>query len=139
MNGTKAFFDTNVLIYAVTDQGRKTEIAKALVAHGGVISVQVLNEFAAVTSRKFGRSWAEISEVSGWFRQMGLGVAALDEETHDAALEISTNDGLHIYDACIVASAIQSGCGVLLTEDLQHGRRFGALVIRNPFAGANDG
>jgi len=139
MSGSRVFFDTNVLIYAVTDQGQKTEIAKALVFQGGVISVQVLNEFAAVANRKLGRSWAEIAEVSSWFRQLGFEVVALDAATHDAALAISAAHGLHVYYACIVASAARADCDILLSEDMQEGRRFGDLVLRNPFAGANDG
>lgn len=40
---------------------------------------------------------------------------------------------LAFYDALIVAAAAEAGCPTLLTEDLQHGRRFGEVTIRNPF------
>ena len=48
-----AFLDTNLLIYA---QGAdaKGETARQAILAGGVISVQVVNEFAAVLRRKFG-------------------------------------------------------------------------------------
>ena len=47
------FLDTNVLIYA-QGAGAKSEVARQTILAGGVISVQVLNEFAAVLRRKFG-------------------------------------------------------------------------------------
>jgi predicted nucleic acid-binding protein len=37
------------------------------------------------------------------------------------------------WDALIVEAALSRGCTTLLSEDLQDGRRFGALVIENPF------
>jgi len=45
--------------------------------------------------------------------------------TYDRALLIVEETGFHFYDALIVAAAVESGCGVLLTEDLQHGRKIG--------------
>ena len=53
----KAFFDTNVLVYVVGQQDERTAKAEALVANGGTVSVQVLNEFASVSRRKLGMSW----------------------------------------------------------------------------------
>ena len=63
MSGTEAFLDTNVLLYLLSADAAKADCAEALVAAGGVIRVQVLNEFASVASRKLGMSWAEIREV----------------------------------------------------------------------------
>jgi predicted nucleic acid-binding protein len=57
----KAFFDTNVLVYVVGQEDERTAKAEALVANGGTVSVQVLNEFASV-SRKLGMSWDEIGD-----------------------------------------------------------------------------
>jgi predicted nucleic acid-binding protein len=57
------FFDTNVLPYLLSGDASKADRAEALVAAGGIISVQVLNEFASVASRKLGMSWPEILEV----------------------------------------------------------------------------
>ena len=56
----KAFFDTNVLVYVVAQTDERTPKADALIAKGGVISVQVLNELASVSRRKLGMSWEEI-------------------------------------------------------------------------------
>jgi predicted nucleic acid-binding protein len=63
MRGTDSFFDTNVLLYLLSGDAAKADRAEAVLAWGGTISVQVLNEFAAVASRKLGLSYAEIREV----------------------------------------------------------------------------
>jgi len=63
MTETDTFFDTNVLLCLLSGDATKADCAEALVAAGGIISVQVLNEFASVASRKFGMSWPEIREV----------------------------------------------------------------------------
>ena len=49
------------------------------------------------------------------------------------ALRLHGDNQLSWYDALIVAAALQGGCEVLYSEDMQHGRRFGDLVIQNPF------
>ena len=59
----RAFFDTNVLIYSVSQHDERTERAETLLANGGIISVQVLNEFAAVAHRKMNMPWDDVVEV----------------------------------------------------------------------------
>ena len=49
------------------------------------------------------------------------------------ALHLHAHSGLSWYDALIVSAAIQARCELLFTEDLQIGRRFGDLQVRNPF------
>jgi predicted nucleic acid-binding protein len=58
----RVFFDTSVLIYAVSSGDSRAAIAERLLASGGHISVQVLNEFGAVARRKRRMSWPEITE-----------------------------------------------------------------------------
>jgi predicted nucleic acid-binding protein len=48
----KAFFDTNILVYTATSDARKPQAVDCL-GRGGVVSVQVLNEFVHVARRKF--------------------------------------------------------------------------------------
>ncbi len=105
-----------------------------LVADGGVVSVQVLNEFAAVASRKLGMSWSEIRDVLGPIRAVSK-VAAVTVETHDRGIQIAERYGFSFYDAMIVASALHAGCKILSSEDLQDGQVIDRqLRIRNPFA-----
>ncbi len=54
-------------------------------------------------------------------------------ETHRTALPFARFAGIGIYDALIVAAAIESGCDQLYSEGLQHGRSFGDCVVVNPF------
>ena len=56
------------------------------------------------------------------------------ETTHDAAVALAQEHGLDIYDALIIAAAIEAGCDTLYSEDLQTGRKFGPLTVVNPFA-----
>jgi predicted nucleic acid-binding protein len=130
-----AFLDTNILVYAQQD-GPKAEIARRIVAEGGVVSVQVLNEFAQVARRKLGRSWAEIADAVADVVAATAPPLPLTLDLHDEARRIAETDGLSFYDALIVAAALNAGCGTLLTEDMQAGRRFGPLAIVDPFDGA---
>jgi predicted nucleic acid-binding protein len=129
----EAFFDTNVVLYLISADPGRADIAEATVSGGGHLSVQVLNEFASVARRKAGLDWSEIGEVLGAVRQM-CRVHSLTVATHDTARELAQRHGLALYDASIVASALLAGCNVLYSEDLQDGQRFGgALQVRNPF------
>src|SRR6185312_14020959 len=66
----KPFFDTNILIYAVSQNDSRAEIAEELLSRGGIISVKVLNEFVATASRKLNMSWGKIAEALGAFRAL---------------------------------------------------------------------
>lgn len=133
MSVAESFFDTNVLLYLVSADPGKADIAETTIAGGGHLSVQVLNEFVSVARRKAGLDWREIEEVLGSVRQM-CRVHSLTVETHDAARGLAQKHGLSFYDASIVGSALLAGCDVLFSEDMQDGQRFGrALQVRNPF------
>lgn len=128
----KAFFDTNILIYA-QQKGAKGEAARALLARGGTLSVQVLNEFAAVARRKLGYEWDAVAEAIEDALALVAPPTPLSLDTHRAALAVAREHALSFYDALIVAAAAQARCDTLWSEDMQHGRAFGALTIRNPF------
>ena len=133
MNVAEAFFDTNVLLYLVSANPGKADLAETTIAGGGHLSVQVLNEFVSVARRKAGLDWREIEEVLESVRQI-CRVHSLTVETHDAARGLAQKHGLNFYDALIVASALLAGCDVLYTEDLQHGQLFDqSLQVLNPF------
>ena len=104
MSGTDVFFDTNVLLYLVSEDAVKADLAEALIARGGRISVQVLNEFAAVASRKLGMSFDEIRKVLEVVR-MVCDIDPISEATHDRGLAVSERYGFSIYDSMIIASA----------------------------------
>jgi predicted nucleic acid-binding protein len=92
-----------------------------------------LNEFANVSRNKLRQGWKEIEETLADFVEALDEVLAISFETHREALAIARDHGLAFYDALIVASALEAGCDTLFTEDMQHGRMFQGLTIRNPF------
>ena len=128
-----AFFDTNILIYA-QEPGAKGDRARALLAGGGQIGVQVLNEFAAVLSRKRGRDWAAIGEAIEDILVLVDPPLPLTLPLHVSARALARENRMSFYDALIVAAAVEAGCDTLWSEDMQHGRVIGGLTIRNPFA-----
>jgi predicted nucleic acid-binding protein len=130
----KGFFDTNVLVYIVGQEDERTAVAEALVGGGGVLSVQVLNELAAVARRKLGLTWDEVGEALAAIRVLCPSPVALTIETHEAGLRIAAQYQFHIYDALVAAAALEAGCTTLYSEDLQDGQVIdGCLTIRNPF------
>ena len=135
MSEADSFFDTNVLLYLLSKDAAKADRAEALLASGGVVSVQVLNEFASVASRKLAMTISEIREFLSTIRAV-CAVIPLDIETHDLGLDIAERHRFSIYDALIVAAAVRAGCAILYTEDLQQGQIIEKLQIRNPFVGS---
>lgn len=134
MPGTESFFDTNVLLYLLSGDAAKADRAEAVLARGGIVSVQVLNEFASVAARKLGLSYTEIREVLEPVRAV-CAVVPVALETHDLGLQVAERYGFALYDALIVAAALLAGCRMLYSEDLQDGQTIdGRLVVRNPFA-----
>jgi predicted nucleic acid-binding protein len=136
MNGDKAFFDTNILLYLLSGDEAKADRVEELVAGGGIsgiISVQVLNEFASVATRKLGMSWVEVRDVLSQVRAV-CPVEPITVEVHDRGLRIAERYGFSLYDAMIVASALLAGCATLYSEDMQHEQVLDDhLTIRNPF------
>lgn len=126
------FFDTNVLLYLLSKDAVKADRAETLIASGGVISVQVLNEFTAVASRKLAMTIPEIREILSTVRAFCI-VKAIEIETHEFALDIAERSGFSIYDALIVAAATRAGCAILYSEDMQHEQEIDKVTIRNPF------
>lgn len=127
-----AFFDTNLLVYA-QQNGRKADRARALFAEGGKLSVQVLNEFTAVSRRKQQKEWREITDAISDVLTLVDPPLALTLDLHAAARLFAEDHRLSFYDALIVASAVEAGCETLYSEDMQHGRSIGGLTIVNPF------
>ena len=131
------FVDTNILVYAHDGgAGRKHERSMELIARlfeegAGAISVQVLAEFYAVSTRKSGMTSAEAEEVMA-----DLGGWAIHRPGHADLMRAA---GLHRrhkigwWDALILNSATELGCSVLWTEDFSNGRRYGSITVRNPF------
>jgi predicted nucleic acid-binding protein len=134
------FLDTNIFVYsfdrsaAAKAQRAAQLIREALMAQKGVVSYQVVQEFFNVALRRFAQPMkaADAGQyLSTVFRPL-LAVHS-SQALFAEALHLHAQSGLSWYDALIVSAAIQAGCELLYTEDLQHGQRFGGLQVRNPF------
>jgi predicted nucleic acid-binding protein len=136
----RAFFDTNVVVYAYDrNAGLKRDRAKALIeanvrAGTMVLSTQVMLE-----------SYNTLQRAALLKREAALAIveALADEHvvTTDAdlvlrAIRLAQRHQLSHWDGLIVQAALDAGCAALYSEDMQSGMRFGDLEIVNPFADA---
>jgi predicted nucleic acid-binding protein len=128
-----SFFDTNVLVYLASGDTGKADRAEQVVAAGGTISVQVLNELTNLARRKMRLSWDDTHRWLATIRAV-VSVVPVTVATHEAGLAMAERYGLSIYDAMIAASAALHDCDTLWSEDMQHGMLIdGALRIADPF------
>ena len=133
----KTFIDTNVLFYSVdTQDARKHKTAVEVVGRlaarrEATISAQVANEFASNLVKKLGKSPASALGYCQGLRKFDYVPTTL--ETLGRALLLMQTASLSFWDAAILASTIDAGCSVLLTEDLNHGQTIAGVHIRNPF------
>ena len=138
----RAFVDANVLVYAFdASAGAKKSAAERLLADlweagTGCVSVQVLQEFYVTVTRKVARPLAtdegedRVREFATW--------NVFVPTAHDvlAAIDLHKRQRLGFWDAMIIHAAVQSGCDVLWSEDLQDDRVLQGVRIRNPFRSA---
>ena len=127
------FFDSNVILYFALSRDAKAVRAEQLVAQGGVISVQVLNECANVLRLKRGQSWPNIQDFLSELC-VRLDVVPITIDIHQTGLRLAERYGFSIYDSFIVAAALHADCETLWSEDMQDGLLVeGRLRISNPF------
>ena len=133
MANSGVFFDTNVLLYLLDDDTLKADRAEALLAKGGIISVQVLNEFTSVASRKLKMPYSDINEILQTVREV-CEVKDLTIDTHFLGLSLAERYSFSFYDSLILASGLLADCKVLYSEDMQSGQKINEqLIIQNPF------
>jgi predicted nucleic acid-binding protein len=130
--------DTNILVYAVDrDSGDRHERSRTLMGRAArrdcVLTVQALAEFFHATTRK---NLLEPSRASAFVRDW-LDVFPVASATDAALLDAMDAVGEHrlsFWDAMLWATARQSGCSAIVSEDMQDGRRLSGVEIINPFA-----
>ena len=133
MSGADSFFDTSVLLYLLSDDTVKADRIEALLAAQGVISVQVLNEFAVVALRKLKIPLNEVREILDTIRAV-CAVEPITVETHDRGLAVFERYRFSFYDSILVSSALIAGAKILYSEDLLHGQIIdNQLRVTNPF------
>ena len=133
MSVTDSFFDTNILIYFASAHVAKADRSATLLRAGGIVSVQVLNEFASVARRKYGLPWTSVRVVIAAIRST-CKVVPLTVETHELGLALAERHNLNVFDGLIVAAAKLARCTTLYSEDMHDGLVIDGLTIRNPYA-----
>ena len=135
------FLDTNVFVYCFDRQDRRKQkraedlVEQALSDHLGTISTQVVQEFLNVATKKFARpmdrneSRAYLDTVLSPLCEAFPTIALYHE-----ALGVQSDTGYSFYDSLIIAAALETGCAVLYSEDLQEGQTIRGLKIVNPFS-----
>lgn len=134
------FLDTNIIVYSFDRRSpRKCRTARELIRdaleHGtGTISYQVVHEFANIASRKFA-SPLSMDEIKGYFLKVLKPICTIywTVDLFLQGLTISGETGLGIYDSMIISGAQKAGCRFLYSEDLQHKREVGGVLIIDPF------
>jgi len=138
---SRIFLDTNFLVYSYDNdsplkQRRAQELLDRFVqgtAGTAVISTQVLQELYNSLMKRLHNSPAQAKErLLEWTE---IDIVGISRAIVLAAADLHASDAISFWDALIVAAAKSAGCDELWTEDLQDGRLFGALKVRNPFAG----
>ena len=131
----KSFVDTNIVVYCYseTQEDKKILAQRVSLNPDSVISTQVIQEFGNTMSRKFGQSWnsiqAAIQELT-----LNYQVYINTPVTITNACRITDKYKYSFYDSLIIASALEAGCDILYTEDMQHNQLIeDKLPILNPF------
>ena len=140
MSADRYFLDTNILVYsfdltAPEKAQRADDLLYAALATGeGMISYQVVQEFIAVVRKSF-RVPMTFAQIEKYWEQTLRPMLQVHSSPalFQRAIDVCRASQLSWYDALIVAAAIQGRCKVLYSEDLQHGQRFGDLVVQDPF------
>jgi predicted nucleic acid-binding protein len=127
------FVDTNILIYTLSRDDRRAGLAQRVLREGGVVSVQVLNEFVAVLRGRYGLAWTDIQTPLDLIHS-NFTVTPVTLQTHRLGVRVAEQYGFRIYDSLLLAAAMEAGCSLFLSENLQHGQVIDdVLTILNPF------
>ena len=135
----RAFLDANILVYTDDrDASRKQAAALDLIercriAGSGVVSTQVLQEYFVAATRKLGVALPIARRKVELFARFEVVIPGVDDVL--AAIDLQRLHELSFWDALIVRAASTAGCGILYTEDLQHGQRFDGVTVVDPFRG----
>jgi len=128
----RAFLDSNILIYAFSDDPRSERARQLLV--GGIVGIQSLNEFANVALKRLGLNWDEVDFALDRILRLCELDGPIDLEIHRTAMLVARRYKLAVYDALILAAALRASCDRLWSEDMHDGLLVeGQVTVSNPF------
>lgn len=138
MSGSgSVFLDTNILVYAHEAGGSRKKltsrglIADAMLEGRARVSTQVLTEFASVALRKLQLPVSVVERELDLLE--AIPTTVVSRSTLRRALRLLAEHSLSFWDSLVVASALEAGCGVLYSEDLNPGEKIEGLEVVNPF------
>jgi predicted nucleic acid-binding protein len=135
----KIFLDSNIFLYAFSNQDNRKKViaSKLLLEKKHTISIQVVNEVSNILLRKFKFTNDEIEAfIKDSYSRYAIIV--ISEKIFLKACEVRKNYNISYYDSLILASAIESECDILYSEDMQHRQKVENLIIINPFIEAKE-
>ncbi len=135
----KCFVDTNILVYARdSSESEKQVCAKRWLTRlwereAGRISAQVMNEYYVTVTCKL-KPGLPVEQARADLRALAVW-QPLDISTTliESAWDMQDQYGYTWWDTLVISSALFLDCAYLLSEDMQHEQRIGALRIINPF------
>ncbi len=133
----RIFFDTNVLIYAedradLAKQKRSIELFEEHRRNRtGVVSLQVLQEYFVTVTRKLKLDPQVARRKIELLSKLDVAEPGLNDIL--AAIDLHRLHGMSYWDALVVQMARRTGCRMLFSEDMQHGRTIDGVSIVNPF------
>jgi len=136
------FVDTNVLVYGrdTTEPEKQVRAAEILgllwETRRGRISTQVLQEFYVTVTRKLRPGLPRSDARRDVEAFLAWDPPPPGPGTFATAWRVEDRWGLSWWDSLVVASAMEQGCALLLSEDLQHGLQIDRLLVQNPFDGS---
>ena len=135
MSDIKAFLDTNLFVYLYSDMdaSKRSRVIHVVNQYERFVNTQVLNEFCSVCIRKLKLPIVSVRNAVREIKDT-CNLIVVDDETVTTALDCHEKYGYAYYDSLMLASALESGCQYLLSEDMADGQEIeGSLTIKSIF------
>jgi len=135
---SKVFIDTSIIVYSQDRRFPKKQqraierIAELFNAGNGVVSTQVIQEYAATALTKLGQKPDVVLHILYLLENFEVMRQTLGMIRR--AVELKSLYSIQFWDACIIANAEMTGCSIILTEDLNTTRFYSGIRVINPFA-----
>ena len=138
----KVFLDTNIFIYSIDSSpqsNRKRDTARELVKEhvengSGVISIQVLQEFYQVATRKIEKPILTEDALQFMHYMSAMDVVIADFDMMVASIHLHRKYSLSFWDALILQATKSAGCSQVLSEDLHDAFGLDGMLVKNPFS-----
>ena len=134
----RAFFDTNVLVYAALgtgkDESKRKRALELIASEDFATSAQVLQEFFVTVVKKVSRPLSAARALE-WIEQWtAFPCQTIDHQLVRIAIEQSERYAISYWDAAILVAAEALGAHTVYSEDLNAGQRYGRVRVVNPFS-----